>query len=46
MASRSKLLCQMHELFRRAAFELGIKAGGWHGNRNGDEFASQSAAAS
>jgi len=40
MASRSKLLCQMHELFRGAAFELGIKAGSWDGNRNGDEFAS------
>jgi len=46
MASRSKLLCQMHELSRGAAFEFGIRAGSWNGNHNGDDFGSQSAAAS
>ena len=40
MASSSKLLCQIHELFRGAAFEFGIKAGGWYGNRYGAEFRS------
>jgi len=40
VASSSKLFCQVHELFRGAPFEFGIKANGWYGNRYGAQFRS------